>query len=99
MKTAQKSFTFDIDLTIYTDLIQYVDVGGVMVDRITAIGAYHVFEPLVSLYITEKEDHEKFNQALFYILLLYSKESDILSTQLSYLQIKGAVAEQLGITD
>lgn len=88
--------------SIYGQLIVFEEVGGNMTERIRSIGAFETFEPLIKFYVEcPKPNLERFNQALFYILHLYSRQSEILNTSgdIGRPELKAIVLNKLRIDD
>lgn len=95
--TAKKTnLVLPSDRSIFQDLMQFREVGGDMVERISAIGVYEIFKPLIEQYAL-KGDMDSFNKALFYILWLYSKDTDLIVAGYDYLEVKAMVAKRLSI--
>jgi hypothetical protein len=82
-------------ISVYGELLQYEEVQGDMVDRIKAMGVYHIFEQLHTYY---NEEYQLFNKALFFILHAYSLKSKYHVLGQSWAGVKEAVAEKVGIT-
>jgi hypothetical protein len=82
-------------LNVYTELIQYEEIGGDMTDRIDRLNLHVIFEPIITHY----PDRSKFNSVLFFILHVYSKEGTAIIPGQDYLQCKERLADRLKIKD
>jgi hypothetical protein len=82
-------------LNVYNELIQYEDMGGDMVGRISALSLHAVFEPIIENY----PDRSVFNKYLFYILHVYSKESKAIIPGQNYEDCKRRLAKQLKLSE
>lgn len=86
------------NLPVHKKLLDFGDIGGDMRERVKGYGLAVIFEPMIGYFFKETEDHLGFNKTLFYILMLYSKDSDAVTAGVSWKQNKLAVAQQNGIT-
>ncbi len=82
--------------TLYQRLIDFREVGGDMISVINSHSAREIFEPLIALYGSEML---KFNQAFFYLLMVYSRDSTSWAKGVSYEETKRAVIKELEIED
>lgn len=82
--------------TIYDELIPLVDYGGDLIERIKKMSWYTIFEPLAVEYITNQRNSKRFNTALFYIIMLYTRKSPHWGLGSDWGQNKTAILSSLG---
>lgn len=86
-----------MESSIYRALKQYQSTQGDMLERIKLHGLHEVFSPIIVEYALDKNDMYMFNSALFYILNVYSKESELHILNQDWHLIKEKAAEDAGV--
>ena len=74
----------------------FLDIGGDMVARVQGASLAHIFQPLIDHY---GMDMERFNKSLFYILMVYSRDSEYLHAGCSYDENKINIVKELNIPE
>lgn len=80
--------------SIYSEMLQYEEVGGNMVERLEKMNVAYIFVRIIVAY---KHDMEVFNKVLFYILHTYSFKSKFHVLGADWLKTKTDVARHVGI--
>lgn len=82
--------------SIYSEMLQYQEVGGNMMERLGKMNVAHLFVRIAAKY---KEDGEAFNKVLFYILHTYSLKSKFHVLGADWNETKEAIARHLAIDE
>jgi hypothetical protein len=81
---------------VFSELMQYREVGGDMVERIKRISVFHLFEPLHTAF---GPDPALFNKLLFYVLEVYSIQSPALILAADWQELKEAMFDKYALPD